>query len=75
MDEDNDRQNLYDEFESEVVRHGNQEAYFDENDLIEIFDYASDLDNNIVKMEVLIYGAVHYPRSEALATRRAWFYS
>lgn len=75
MDEDNDRQDLYDEFESEVVKNGNQEVYFDENDLIEIFDYASDLDNNIVKMEVLIYGAVHYPKSEALATRRAWFYT
>lgn len=75
MDEDNERQDLYDEFESEVVKHGNQEAFFDENDLIEIFDYASDLDNNIVKMEVLIYGAIHYPKSEALATRRAWFYS
>lgn len=76
MDEENDdRQDLYNEFESEVVKHGNQEAFFDENDLVEIFDYASDMDNNIVKMEVLIYGAVHYPKSEALATRRAWFYS
>lgn len=76
MDENNDdRQDLYDEFESEVVKHGNQEAFFNESDLVEIFDYASDLDNNIVKMEVLIYGAVHYPKSEALATRRAWFYS
>lgn len=76
MDEENDdRQDLYNEFESEVVKHGNQEAFFDENDLIEIYDYASDLDNSIVKMEVLIYGAVHYPKSEALATRRAWFYS
>ncbi len=75
MNEDNDRQDLYDEFESEVVKNGNQEVYFDENDLIEIFDYASDLDNNTVKMEVLIYGAVHYPKSEVLATRRAWFYT
>ncbi len=75
MDENDDRQDLYDEFESEVVKHGNPEAFFDENDLVEIFDYASDLDNNIVKMEVLLYGAVHYPKSEALATRRAWFYS
>ncbi|MCM1137879.1 MAG: hypothetical protein NC453_04765 [Muribaculum sp.] len=76
MDEENDdRQDLYNEFESEVVKHGNQEAFFDENDLIEIYDYASDLDNSIVKMEVLIYGAIHYPKSEALATRRAWFYS
>lgn len=53
MDENNDdRQDLYDEFESEVVKHGNQEAFFDESDLVEIFDYASDLDNNIVWDEI-----------------------
>ena len=69
------RQGLYNEFESEIVKAGNTEAYFDETDLIEIFDYASDMDNYIVKMEVLLYGARHYPASEALATRRAWFYS
>lgn len=74
MDERNDRRDLYEEFESEVVKRGNTEAFFDENDLIEIFDYASDYDNFIVKMEVLLYGAVHYPKSEALATRRAWLY-
>ena len=72
---DDSRQGLYNEFESEVVKRGNTEAYFDESDLIEIFDYASDMDNYIVKMEVLLYGARHYPASEALATRRAWFYS
>lgn len=72
---DDSRQGLYNEFESEIVKAGNPEAYFDEADLIEIFDYASDMDNYIVKMEVLLYGARHYPSSEALATRRAWFYS
>lgn len=77
MQDNNDdtRQGLYNEFESEIVKAGNPEAYFDENDLVEIFDYASDMDNYIVKMEVLLYGARHYPASEALATRRAWFYS
>ncbi len=72
---DDARQSLFDEFESEIVKAGNTEAFFDENDLVEIFDYASDLDNYIVKMEVLLYGARHYPESQALATRRAWFYS
>jgi len=74
MDESNERRDLYEEFETEVVKNGNTEAFFDENDLVEIFDYASDYDNYIVKMEVLLYGAVHYPKSEALATRRAWLY-
>ena len=70
-----DRQSLYEEFISEVVKGGNQEAYFDEADLVEIYDYSSDMDNYIAKMEVLLYGARHYPDSQALATRRAWFYS
>lgn len=74
MEERNERRDLYEEFESEVVKRGNTEAFFDETDLVEIFDYASDFDNYIVKMEVLLYGAVHYPKSEALATRRAWLY-
>ena len=72
---DDTRQGLYDEFESEIVKARNPEAYFDESDLVEIFDYASDMDNYIVKMEVLLYGARHYPDSQMLATRRAWFYS
>lgn len=77
MEDNNDdtRQGLYDEFESEIVKAHNPEAYFDEHDLVEIFDYASDMDNYIVKMEVLLYGARHYPDSQLLATRRAWFYS
>ncbi|MCM1522183.1 MAG: hypothetical protein NC039_05975 [Muribaculaceae bacterium] len=69
------RQSLYEEFLSEVVKAGNPEAFFDENDLVEIFDYSSDMDNYIAKMEVLLYGARHYPDSQALATRRAWFYT
>ncbi|MCM1164329.1 MAG: hypothetical protein NC339_08790 [Muribaculaceae bacterium] len=72
---DDSRQSLYEEFIAEVVKAGNPEAYFDENDLVEIFDYSSDMDNYIAKMEVLLYGARHYPDSQPLATRRAWFYS
>ncbi|MDE6418111.1 MAG: tetratricopeptide repeat protein [Duncaniella sp.] len=75
LNPDDSRQSLYEEFLSEVVRAGNQEAYFDEQDLVEIFDYSSDMDNYIAKMEVLLYGARHYPDSQPLATRRAWFYS
>lgn len=72
---DDARKSLYEEFLSEVVRAGNPEAFFDEDDLVEIFDFSSDMDNYIAKMEVLLYGARHYPDSQALATRRAWFYS
>ena len=57
MDDNNNaddvRQSLYEEFLSEVVKAGNPEAFFDETDLIEIYDYSSDMDNYIAKMEVL----------------------
>lgn len=69
------RRSLYDEFVEEVVKNANPESFFDEDDLVEIFDYASDLDNYVVKMEVLLYGARHYPSSAPLETRRAWLYS
>ncbi|MDE6684789.1 MAG: hypothetical protein K2J94_06370 [Duncaniella sp.] len=62
---DDSRQGLYNEFESEIVKAGNPEAYFDEADLIEIFDYASDMDNYIVKMEVLLYGCLLFTSDAA----------
>lgn len=75
MDDNNsERQDLYDEFVEEIVKGNSPDAFFDESELVDIFDYASDLDNFIVKIEVLLYGAVHFPKSEALATRRAWLY-
>ncbi|MDE6286456.1 MAG: hypothetical protein K2L99_05645 [Muribaculaceae bacterium] len=51
------------------------ERFFDEEDLVEIFDYAGDLADDYLKMEVLLCGARLYPDSELLRERRAIFYS
>lgn len=48
--------------------------YFDEDDLIEIFDYAGDLNDDYLRMEVLLCGARYYPDSVALKERRALLY-
>ena len=48
--------------------------YFDEDDLIEIFDYAGDLNDDYLRMEVLLCGARYYPDSVALKQRRALLY-
>ncbi len=51
------------------------ERYFDEDDLIEIFDYAGDLNDDFLRMEALMCGARYFPESEALLERRGIFYS
>ncbi|MDE5595403.1 MAG: hypothetical protein K2I89_07520 [Muribaculaceae bacterium] len=48
--------------------------YFDEDELIEIFDYAGDLNDDYLRMEVLLCGARYYPESVALKQRRALLY-
>lgn len=48
--------------------------YFDEDELIEIFDYAGDLNDDYLRMEVLLCGARFYPDSVALKQRRALLY-
>lgn len=59
---------LYDRFREEA---GHPDAYFDEDDLIEIFDYASDMADDATRLEVLMAGARLYPSSEPLMQRKA----
>lgn len=51
------------------------ERFFDEDELVDIFDYAGDRGDEYVRMEVLFCGARLYPESERLAERRAIMYS
>lgn len=74
MDENQDeRKNLYDRFRQDAAKSSSQ-LYYDEDDLIEIFDYAGDVDDDFVRMEVLLVGSRIYPDSDALAVRRGYFY-
>lgn len=75
MDEfDNERQLLFDRF-SQSLKDRTQQYFFDEDDIVEIFDYAGDLNNDFVRAEALMYGARYYPDSERLRQRRALFYT
>nr|MBD5377006.1 tetratricopeptide repeat protein [Bacteroides sp.] len=69
---------LYDRFRNVVGRGGSQrhdeEAYFDEDDIIEIYDYANDHNDDFIKIEALFYGARMFPDSEALRIRRDYLY-
>lgn len=51
------------------------ERYFDEDDLIEIFDYAGDIGDDYLRVEALLCGARFFPDSEELLERRGIFYS
>mgnify|MGYP001661257772 CR=1 FL=1 len=74
MEENDERHNLYMRFiKSEIER--KTEDFFDEEELVEIFDYASDLNDDFAKIEVLLYAARICPDSEALRVRRAYFYA
>lgn len=71
---DNDeRRQLMDRFLLET-RDSPESAYFSEEEIVEIFDYANDFDNDFVRCEALMYGAAHYPESDALRVRRGFQY-
>lgn len=50
------------------------ERYFSEDELISVFDYATDLNDDYLRIEVLMCGARFYPDSEELNQRRGIFY-
>lgn len=66
------REKLYMKFRADLVS-GHIASGYDENDLIEIYDYANDIYDEYVQMEVILSGARIYPESEELAQRRAFF--
>ena len=72
------RRALYERFYAIVGRADNpqdaDDAYFDEDDIIEIYDYANDMNDDFIKLEALFYGARMFPASEALRTRRDYLY-
>lgn len=51
------------------------ERFFDEDELIDFFDFAGDLNDDYLRMEALICAARFYPDSEELRQRKAIFFS
>lgn len=71
---DDDRKRLYDNFRNQIGLPEAESSFFDEDDLIDIYDYASDHSDDFTRMEVLFYAARHFPDSEQLQVRRDYFY-
>lgn len=74
MDEEkNPREELYKRFK-ESLSHPVSQRYFDEDELIDLYDYAGDLHDDYVQLEILLCGARLYPESHGLSERRLLFY-
>lgn len=72
-DDDNEREELLERFRQSLTQPA-ADRYFDEDELVAIFDYAGDLSDDFIRTEVLLCGARLYPDSEALADRKAIYY-
>ncbi|MDE7393776.1 MAG: hypothetical protein K2M80_04815, partial [Muribaculaceae bacterium] len=63
---------LYNQFINEIKK-SSPSIYYDEDDLIDIFDTAGDLCDTPTQLEVLLLGYKLFPESEDLLKRRAAF--
>lgn len=72
-DESNPREELYRNF-LKSLKEPATDRFFDEDELVEIFDYAGDLADDYARAEVLFLGARLYPESAPLKERRALLY-
>lgn len=66
------REKLYRTFK-ESLTDGNTPSVYDENDLLDIFDYANDVYDEYVQFEVILLAARLYPESEDMMQRRAFY--
>lgn len=72
MDEEQGLEQLYNEFKASLADN-KADFYFDEQDLVDIFDYAGDVNDDYIRLETLTIGARLYPQSNELKKRRAIF--
>ena len=52
---------------------GMSQSDLDENDLIDIYDYANDVNDEFIQLEVILNAVRYYPESDELTQRRAYF--
>lgn len=69
-----DRLDLYDRFAADLKEGRLSDVFYDESDIVEIYDFAGDNEDEYIKLEALLYGARLYPDSRPLAVRRAYYY-
>ncbi len=73
MDYEDQMAKLHSEFLADINK-PLSERYYEEDELLDIFDYATDIDDIATRMEVLMLGQRLYPGSKALSERKAMLY-
>lgn len=58
----------------EFAKRRKPDEFFEENELVDIFDYATDINDDFVKLEVIQHAAAFYPASIPLIERKAFMY-
>lgn len=71
--EEQETERLYQRFKQSLSDREDM-PFFDEDDLVAIYDYAGDYDDDYIRLEVLFYAARYYPDSMPLSDRRAIYY-
>jgi tetratricopeptide (TPR) repeat protein len=70
MDDDNKMENLYNRFKQELAE-TSKSTYYDEQDIVDIFDYAGDVHDDYIRFEALLLGYRLFPDSQDLLKRHA----
>lgn len=68
------RRELYERFRSELAEDDRRNLFYDEDDLIDIYDYATDYNDRFIALEVLFCAERLYPASIDFQERKALFY-
>ncbi|MDE7389092.1 MAG: hypothetical protein K2M97_07580, partial [Muribaculaceae bacterium] len=65
---------LYEDFRRKLLAGGEADLFYDEDDLVEIYDQASDMEDEYAKLQVILLAYRLYPGSDAMAARRGYFF-
>lgn len=68
------REELYRRFRNEALTVGIGGLFYDENDLLDIYSYAQDENDDFVRVEALMLASRLFPSSDAFAARKTLFY-
>lgn len=71
---DKSRETLYNDFRDAMTSNESSSVYFDEGDLVEVFDYAGDQGDDATRTEVIALASRLYPDSDELKIRKAFYY-
>ncbi len=68
------REEIYRRFVDYASGENTADSFFEENDLIDVFDFASDTNDDFARLEVLQYAARMYPDCTPINERKAFYY-